>query len=89
MPVAWAYLLAALAVGVAAFVAIWIAAICQSGIVLSGSIGLVPAFFGAWIAGLGWPAILLAGILWRDRVKRLVLRDWIAEQFKLRRFSMK
>jgi hypothetical protein len=87
--IGWAYLLTALAVGMAAFVAIWIAAICQSGIVLGGSIGLVPAFFGAWIAGLGWPAILLAGILWRDGAKRLVLRDWIAEQFKLRRFSMK
>ena len=70
------YLALAVLVGVSGAVAIWIAAINQYGLLWGGSIGVVPAYFGAWIIGLGWPVILIASFFWRPQMVA-----WVKGQF--------
>lgn len=51
------YVVISAVIGVLGGVAIWLAAIRQSGIALGGSLGLIPAWIGAWIVAAGWPLI--------------------------------
>jgi|KBSSwiStaDraftv2_1062776.scaffolds.fasta_scaffold16733_3 hypothetical protein len=62
---------ALIASAVAALV-IWIAMVCQSGVVRGGLMGLLPALVVGSAIGLAWPALLIAVFLWRDPVNELV-----------------
>lgn len=77
--IGFAYLAAAGVIGVSSFLAIWVAAISQSGIVWGGTVGLVPAWVGGMIVGLGWPIALIGGLIWSDPVL-----EWIGCQFEPR-----
>lgn len=63
-----AYMAVCVAIGCAGGLAIWLAAIRQSGIVLGGTIGLIPAWFGAFVVGAIWPLLVIAFIFWREDV---------------------
>jgi len=78
------YFLSCAVIGALGGVAIYIAAICQKGVVLGGSLGLIPAWIGGWIIAVGWPLILIVGLAWRTPWGGSVVGEWAAEQFERR-----
>ncbi len=74
-----AYGIASVAIGIAAAVAIWVAAVTQSGIAIGGAIGLIPAWFVGLAVAAVWPLLLIVWLWRRDEVS-----DWIESQFDAR-----
>ncbi len=75
-----AYLFLSLAVGLVGAVAVWIAAISQSGIAIGATLGSVAAFFSFYIIAAVWPILALI-YLW----KRDVAQIWLEDLFERRR----
>lgn len=79
MDLATIYAGACIVFGVAGGIAIWVAAICQSGLVWGGTVGLIPAWFGGMVVGAIWPLLIIACFIWHDAI-----RFWVLGQYEAR-----